>query len=961
MRSWTKPTSEQVSSALAEARRHPVLWRVFLAGLKNPHWAQPLFAEGVFNSAPAHSTGLEDSGSYSYDVLWPEGSYLSCVATENAEVVRAVLKRHCQSSNPYVKLIILQGVAQLSGEQIAPILKQVKSCAPAVGRLPGGGMCLATIVMKLFEGGCFREAKELATRMWAIDAAITETGRPRLSVPEAGEPAFPRSAALMSERAYTDTIRITFYAMVESEPLLALKIFWEVLIECVKFEQRCHNAQLSADLPSAWRHSIEGGQLDQPYGWFATAINAVRDSALAYCKAQENPVDGLVQVVKLFGKFEAPIFQRIELFLFTEFMNEFCGSDELVKRAFGAKMFEVRALDPELLRLVRWAMPKLEDGHRRYLVENWRATFYSSQTASVSWRVHRNDMVQEWFGGLYEFLPMEFREEIDQTRQQEMNELSQLEQGLGGEMDPDEQEHLVDVYRLRTMPVRKLVDMLRVHKPSSESTEELNVKIRLVLLESIELQGDDALSCLPDLVEVAPSIWQEIIWRIGHYAFDAGWAELEWEKLLEFMRTISEKVRHRSVVGDPQYLSGVLFPIAHFTRVAVARDIVGSRLLPLAWEINENILEGAEMGEIHDSPDEVFRRLNDTVLGMVQQCAIEIMASAERMLDSGEDQFDELRVLRTQVWDTLRARLTGLGERASSARATCGGRLRELIVMDSEWVVRNLGLIFPHQEEARQQWCVAWSSYVQYCGLRDKTARIVMPEYDHALTVVNEHPEAVRESEWWPLYIEHLSVLILFGTQETAADATAVWTRFVDECDGKDLLKSLSFIGKGLVGDEASESEIVVTMELQAKSMELWENVYQVLVADVQQESRQKAAAGFGWWFSVEIFGPDWLLTNMIKAVEMAGHIENLSAIVEGLARSDRFDGLQTLRFMDAVATGGSASRLTIVDAPNVMQVLRNVGRVSDEIDKDRVRNCLERFASIDSRAFSELYNELIG
>ena len=71
MKSWKKPTPEQVNKVVALLARSEQS-RYFFDRLENPEWVLPLKAKGVFSSPPQ----LVEEGEVIRIVPWPASQYL---------------------------------------------------------------------------------------------------------------------------------------------------------------------------------------------------------------------------------------------------------------------------------------------------------------------------------------------------------------------------------------------------------------------------------------------------------------------------------------------------------------------------------------------------------------------------------------------------------------------------------------------------------------------------------------------------------------------------------------------------------------------------------------------------------------------------------------------------------------------------------------------------------------------
>src|SRR5690349_21813935 len=99
MKSWTKPTPEQIDRVIGKLAR-PGAHRYFFAKLQNPEWVEPLRAKGFFVSPPAVSR--DDKNDVMRIPDWPEADYLARVAAEAPELVTDIVLQMPETTNERV-------------------------------------------------------------------------------------------------------------------------------------------------------------------------------------------------------------------------------------------------------------------------------------------------------------------------------------------------------------------------------------------------------------------------------------------------------------------------------------------------------------------------------------------------------------------------------------------------------------------------------------------------------------------------------------------------------------------------------------------------------------------------------------------------------------------------------------------------------------------------------------------
>jgi len=89
MRSWKKPTPEQVEKAIA-LLAYAEHYRYFFDKLENPEWLEPLWKKGFFKQPPEPMQD-EEEGTIRFPP-WPEARYLVRMAKYKPELVAQIIK-----------------------------------------------------------------------------------------------------------------------------------------------------------------------------------------------------------------------------------------------------------------------------------------------------------------------------------------------------------------------------------------------------------------------------------------------------------------------------------------------------------------------------------------------------------------------------------------------------------------------------------------------------------------------------------------------------------------------------------------------------------------------------------------------------------------------------------------------------------------------------------------------------
>jgi hypothetical protein len=178
--------------------------------------------------------------------------------------------------------------------------------------------------------------------------------------------------------------------------------------------------------------------------------------------------------------------------------------------------------------------------------------------------------------------------------------------------------------------------------------------------------------------------------------------------------------------------------------------------------------------------------------------------------------------------------------------------------------------IFPNNNDALRT--AAWEAYLGRGGVYHDPATMLRGEYDRALATLQ--PNESREPTPAEFRLaEHLVALYLTGHSAWADDA--LLTRFFGQAQEALRAHALQFAG-----------ESAGNPHLAADSLQRYERLWNVRLqaARANPDDHQEEIAQFGWWFSNNAFEPEWALTALGDALEVAGRVEPDFQVIKRLS-----------------------------------------------------------------------------
>src|SRR5208283_333210 len=172
MKSWKKPTPEEVASAVA-LLSHAEQYRYFFDRLENPRWIAPLSAKGFFLKPPALIRD-DPTGPLRFPP-WPESRYLARMAKIAGDEVLGVILRIPNTDNVLVQEDFLDAALAMPAALAVKLLPAVKLWVQSkfLLYLPEK---VASLAVQLGREGFVDEALDVMSSLMALTHEEDEVG-----------------------------------------------------------------------------------------------------------------------------------------------------------------------------------------------------------------------------------------------------------------------------------------------------------------------------------------------------------------------------------------------------------------------------------------------------------------------------------------------------------------------------------------------------------------------------------------------------------------------------------------------------------------------------------------------------------------------------------------------------------------------------------------------------------------
>jgi hypothetical protein len=358
MKSWTKPTPEQVDRVIAKLAR-PGAHRYFFAKLQNPEWVEPLRAKGFFASPPPVSRDDEKGVLRIPD--WPEVEYLARVAAEVPELAADIVLQMPETTNDRVHQSLATLALNLPPQLAARLVDKIVTWTPS-SELMTLSMRLPLLVSRLAEGGQSAEAVRLARELFAFEEA---SGRDSGASPfDRPLRAAPSPKAGMDLWEYNEALKSCMPSLARARPLPAIYLLADLLEWALRGSDLVRTGEREADVSGARTSYLEApdeAHLTSFEGLLARTLARVAATVIGERGADAD------KVVYALAKRKWLLYRAITLHVLAEIAPK--GTLEAKAKILDRTLFEDRECKEQYARLVRARFAELTADEGKAVIE----------------------------------------------------------------------------------------------------------------------------------------------------------------------------------------------------------------------------------------------------------------------------------------------------------------------------------------------------------------------------------------------------------------------------------------------------------------------------------------------------------------------------------------------------------------------------------------------------------------
>lgn len=351
---WAPPTPEQLEkvAALTDGPRKRAH---FFNRLENPEWVEPLRARGFFDNPPAPFKDEHDTTLFP---IWPEGYYLTRMATSAPDAVVAVLAEIIPSENPKVTGHILRAAWSLPDDHLRQISMKVarwlETSEPEYYALDA-----IDIVSRLFDAGQIDDALAAAKVILELqpDAQNNKQLENLLHARPQPVARFPEYDYEYPELEYVNVIE-SISDIVSKAGLSDLQLLSSALEDMLRLNDRNNESSKSGDYSYVWRPTLDCSPDFRYRGIDHVLVSGVCDAAKQLSERSENDLESVIKYLESSALLHVRI--ALHILAFSEY-----GANLAAERIADRALFDDHRLRHEYATLLRQRFGDVDAGARR--------------------------------------------------------------------------------------------------------------------------------------------------------------------------------------------------------------------------------------------------------------------------------------------------------------------------------------------------------------------------------------------------------------------------------------------------------------------------------------------------------------------------------------------------------------------------------------------------------------------
>jgi hypothetical protein len=905
MKSWKKPTLEQVDKAVA-LFAHGEQHRYFFDRLENPEWLTPLKEKGFFSSPP---TPIRDEarGTIAFPA-WPESRYLVRMAALAPEIVAKILFEIPETENSRVRDDIAEALLALPAELAAKIVSKTIGWTKSRFQLLLPER-LGALVSHLASNGEVEPAIQLA------EALLTVRADPRVSknTPEENEFFRPKALPYFEPWHYQKILEKNIPDLVAVAADQTLTLLCDFLDDAVRFSQTPDKDQEPDDYSYIWRSAIDRPQhtVDDVRGLLVSAVLQAAEQ-----NARNNPVN-VPKIVRYLERRKWRVFHRIALHVLRLFAN--VAPDLVSERLKEPERFDRPDFHREYNLLAEACFGRLEADDQRKIFD-WIQKGPDIQRFKTGWeRFYGNPPTDEqvtrysmaWQRDRLAPLVSELPQDIWSQR------YAELVEALG---PPSDAEHVAgatwvglaspkSAEELGELTTEQLVNYLRSWVPSGHPMEA-SVSGLGQQLGSLVTSEPERFSAEAEKFEgLDPTYVRALLQALAEPAKQK--RLLNWQKVLSLCRWVVDQPRgsspQKAILGerDPDW-SWTRKAIANLLARGFESDAIPTGARNEAWYVLEcltNDPEPTPEDELRHSENFDAASLSiNTTRGEAMHAVVGYALWVRRRIENepgsnvgtalGFNGMPEVRAV-------LDKHLDPESDPSLAIRAVYGQWFPWLHFLDREWAQESVPRIFPRDEALRDLRNAAWTTYIIYCQPFDEVFGVLEEEYRHAIDRIGTAQESSANLDAPDSRLAQHLITEYWRGELNAEDQDGLLGAFYAIADVKLRSLVIDFAGRSLHNTSGA-----VPLDALERLKNFWTRRFEAVRATETIGEQVEELTSFGWWFVSKKFPDQWSVDQLFEVLKITKRIEPEHLVLERLAELSASLPTRTIECLALIVEG---------------------------------------------------------
>jgi hypothetical protein len=923
MKSWTKPTPEQVDRVIRKLAR-PGAHRYFFSNLQNPEWVEPLWAKGFFSSPP--SPVRDDANGVIRVPGWPEADYLGRVASLVPDLVADIVLKMPATTNDRVHQSLVNVALQLPPNLASHLIDNIITWMPSA-QFTTLSMRLPQLVVHLAEGGQPKEAFRLAATIFGFQqeehdqsASSIASGRIRTATPRAA----------MDLWEYNEGLRLCIPRLGEVRPLRTVHLVGDLLESALRASDLIRDGDTGIDLSYMRAQDLDAADESHPTSFEGVLARTLARLAIELLRREQVEADRLLYAIE---KRPWEIFRAAALYALAEVapIAAAPAKAKMLDRALFDKG-ECREQYSRLLR-ARFGELSLEEGKTlvRWIEEG---PDLASRAANYEWFHGRPPTEEEleqsrkvwtrdrllWLGAPN--LPAD-KAELLRDLLALLGEPEQEDAGgkafWWGSASP------ISDDEFNAMPLLALVEFLRSWAPGVEESQPSRSGLARQLQTAARGAPGEFAAAAESFIGLPPIFIHHFIWGMEEGVRQG--ANVDLVPVLSLCAWMMKQPRGKESDkpfpprGDEFSWQGSRQACARLIGLALERNMLPVSTRTTVWEIifpltedpDPSAQDEGERGAGFDATTMSLNRTRGQAMHALMKYARWLWIAWEKEETKREHIFDQI----PEVREVLDRHLDPSVENTLTVRSIYGQYFPLLTSFDPAWAEKAVERVFPDDLPERRLWWGAWVPYMQFGGSYDNVFKLLRRQYGIAVDELS--PVEVKDNrENW---VDHLGphLMVFYWRGLISLDDDDLIGRFMKRAPPGAREQALEFVGRSLLNSAEAVPEVVLN-----RLMALWERrVHAAREADDCEPFRTELGS-FGTWFLSGKFSDSWAMDRLQEVTSLiSGDIINAYPVIKRLAILASGMPEATIKILDRLLFGSKRNWLYVASMTEVGDVLR--------------------------------------